>query len=312
MARHALAIFDRAIGEAPDWVHLLPMGQIKARDGRRFVLDDPEAIVAVFETGGLDLPVDYEHASEKPEAKRSGPVPAAGWIKQLQVRADGLWGRVEWTARARDMIGNREYRFLSPAILFNKEDRRVVKLKGAGLVHSPALHLTALASQEDEMAETPAFMARLAELLKLDESADEDNILQALEARLASESATASETAPDPEKFVPIDAVRDMMRDRKATATAASRDRAESKVQKALADGHIIPAMKTWALDLCMANEASFDSFVSDSAPAAYAHLHKPTHASGLPPGTGSEAKRSPEAAAICEQLGLDPATFGD
>lgn len=312
MAHHALAICDRAIGEAPDWVHLLPMGQIKARDGRRFVLDDPEAIVAVFETGGLDLPVDYEHASEKPEAKLSGPVPAAGWIKQLQVRADGLWGRVEWTARAREMIGNREYRYLSPAILFNKEDRRVVKLKGAGLVHSPALHLTALASQEDEMADTPSFMARLAELLKLDEGASEDDVLQALEAMLSKGAEMAAQAVPDPEKYVPIDAVRDMMRDRKASATAASRDRAEAKVQKALADGHIIPAMKTWALDLCMANEASFDSFVSDSAPAAYAHLHRPTHTSGVPPGTGTVPARSPEATAICDQLGLDPAAFGD
>lgn len=204
------------------------------------------------------------------------------------------------------MIGNREYRYLSPAILFNKEDRRVIKLKGAGLVHSPALHLTALASQEDEMADTPSFMARLVELLKLDEGASEDDILQALEAMLSKGD------KPDPEKYVPMEAVRDMMRDRKASATAASRDRAEAKVAKALAEGHIIPAMKSWALDLCMANEASFDSFVSDNAPAAYAHLHKPTHATGLPPGTGSHAKQSPEAAAICEQLGLDPATFGD
>lgn len=121
---------------------------------------------------------------------------------------------------------------------------------------------------------TPSFMARLADLLKLDKGASEDDILQALEAMLSKGD------KPDPEKYVPIDAVRDMMRDRKATATAASRDRAEVKVEKALAEGHIIPAMKGWALDLCMTNEASFDSFVSDNAPAAYAHLHKPTHAS--------------------------------
>lgn len=275
-----VAICDRAIAEAPEWVHLLPLGQINARDGRRFVLDDPEAVVAMFETGGIDLPIDYEHQSEKPDAKRSGPVPAAGWIKQLQVRENGLWGRVEWTSRARDMIANREYRFLSPAMLYTKKERRVVKLKGAGLVHSPALHLTALASQEDTMAdEDTSFLMRIAQMLGLDEDADEETILKALE------TALASEAAPDPAKFVPVSVVQALMSDRAAQVATMSEDRAQEKVRKALASGHIIPAMKDWALDLCMSDEASFDAFVNDSTPAAYAHLTRETHTRAEPPG---------------------------
>ena len=119
---------------------------MKARDGRTFDLANPDAVVQVFNAGGVDLPVDYEHQSERAEARNSGPVPAAGWIKSLQVRADGIWGRVDWTKRARDMIANREYRYLSPAILYNQPDRKIIRLKGAGLVHNPALHLTALLS----------------------------------------------------------------------------------------------------------------------------------------------------------------------
>lgn len=308
MAESGIAICDRAIGEAPEWVHLLPLGKINARDGRRFVLDNPEAVVAVFETGGIDLPVDYEHQTEKPEAKQSGPVPAAGWIKQLQVRADGLWGRVDWTARARDMIGNREYRFLSPSLIYNKADRSVIKLKSAGLVHSPALHLTALASQEDDMAQDTSFMERLARILGLEGETDEDALITALESAFAKSDPSQK---PDPEKYVPIDAVRDMMRDRKATAAASSRERADVKVGKALADGYITPAMKSWALDLCMANEASFDSFVSESAPAAYAHLHHSTHTNTTPPGDNRDYAQSDEAAAVCAQLGLKPTALG-
>jgi len=45
------------------------------------------------------------------------------------------------------MIGAREYRFLSPSLCVEKGTGRVVKPKGAGLVHNPALHITALASE---------------------------------------------------------------------------------------------------------------------------------------------------------------------
>jgi len=44
------------------------------------------------------------------------------------------------------MLGRRQYRFLSPSSLFNPETRQIVKLKGAGLAHTPNLHLTALAN----------------------------------------------------------------------------------------------------------------------------------------------------------------------
>ena len=104
-----------------------------------------------FQSGGIDLPVDYEHQNDVPEARLHGPVPAAGWIKELKADAAGLWGRVEWTATAAEMIGRKEYRFLSPTFLYHPKTRQIVKLKGAGLVHNPNLHLTALASQDTAM-----------------------------------------------------------------------------------------------------------------------------------------------------------------
>jgi phage I-like protein len=63
---------------------------------------------------------------------------AAGWIKELRHDETGLWGRVEWTARAAAMIAAREYRTLSPAFLH--DDAGVItQAKSAGLVHNPAL-----------------------------------------------------------------------------------------------------------------------------------------------------------------------------
>lgn len=109
--------------------------------------------------------------------------PAAGWIKELQSRPDGIWGRVLWTALLREMIAAKEYRFLSPTILYDAKTREIVGIKGAGLVPVcrvwPNLFLTAFASEETAMLpqkttdapetkdSTQGLLATLARLLKL-------------------------------------------------------------------------------------------------------------------------------------------------
>lgn len=109
-------------GSAPAWVHLLPpKRRITGRDGRQFVarkscgfaVDDPAHLVADFEARAVDLPVDFAHQTELADPKSGGPVPAAGWIKELRHDATGLCALVEWTARAAAMIAAREYRYIS-------------------------------------------------------------------------------------------------------------------------------------------------------------------------------------------------------
>ena len=97
-AENAVATCDRVLdtdtGTAPEWVHLLPMGAVEGRDGRAWTLDDPRGVVSAFNAGKIDLPIDYEHQSGKPDPGGSGPFPAAGWIKKLMVATNGLWGSV--------------------------------------------------------------------------------------------------------------------------------------------------------------------------------------------------------------------------
>ena len=149
MARLDLATCEAALppGDAPEWVHLLPLkGRITACDGRQFVarkscrfaVDDPARLVADFEARAVDLPVDFAHQTELADPKSGGPAPAAGWIKELRHDETGLCALVEWTARAAAMIAAREYRYLSPAFLH--DDAGVItQAKSAGLVHNPAL-----------------------------------------------------------------------------------------------------------------------------------------------------------------------------
>ena len=315
-----LATCDRALGPsgaAPEWVHLLPDGKMTGRDGRSFELADPQGLVLAFQSGGIDLPIDYEHQNDKPEARLSGPVPAAGWIKELKADDSGLWGRVEWTATAREMISRKEYRYLSPSFLFHPKTRQIVRLKGAGLVHNPNLHLTALASQETDMPpETPQkpapsqkpapddLGAAIAKLLGLPPDASPKDLLAKLVERLTGE--------PDPAKFMPVAAVQEMLSSRRAEMAEVNEGRAQEKVRAAVQAGYITRGMRDWALALCRSDEASFDQFLTGVGPT-FAHFSQRPNVSGQPaPDRFTRAAPSQDdtEAAICAQLGLKPGTL--
>ena len=236
-----------------------------------------------------------------------GPVPAAGWIKELKVATNGLWGRPDltnvWTARASELISAKEYRYISPVFHYLK-DRSITRLKGAGLVHNPNLELTALAAQEDAMTPDMSFMQRLATTLKLAPDANAETILAALEEIMTKGA------KPDPKEYAPVAAMAELLRDRNARIATLSEEAATTKVEVALRKGYITPAMRGWATALCAQDPDSFDAFIAKSNPA-YAHLTKPSHMTGAPPGRTATGCRddSDAAAAICAQLGPSPAS---
>jgi len=91
----ALGTCDLALGPgAPEWVQLWPVGPVNGCRGRSWDLADPAALVVAFQSGGVDLPADFEHQNDPTEAKLKGPVPAEGWIMALRAGA-GLWGRAQ-------------------------------------------------------------------------------------------------------------------------------------------------------------------------------------------------------------------------
>ena len=292
---------------APDWVELLPTGRIKGRDGRLFVLDNPQGVVDASLMPGAELPVDYEHQADDPARRANGPVPAAGWITELALRDGAIWGRVSWTVKAANMIAAREYRYLSP-VLLHRRDGQVTRLLGAGLVHRPNLDLKALASEEvpvrdggrDSGEDTirAGALAPIAEALGL-------NAATATAGEIVAAIAEAR-TRPDPAKFMPIEAVQELLRSHNEAKAVLSQDRAEGKVRDAMAAGYLTPAMRDWAVSLCRQDPDSFDAFLSSSVPA-FAHMvqrhgQRPWARTGAAP-----AVHDPDALAIARNLGLDP-----
>ena len=107
--------------DLPERVQLIPAGAVVGRDGRQWVLDDPQQVVNRFIEQGADLPVDIEHSTEL-RAPKGEPAPAAGWVHQLEVIDGAIWGAVNWNETGRGLVGGKQYRYLSPVILYSPGD----------------------------------------------------------------------------------------------------------------------------------------------------------------------------------------------
>lgn len=90
-----------------------------------------------------ELPVDFDHLSMDP--KQPGDGKAAGWLKRVELRAEGeeLWGEVAWTEEAADLIKNRAYQFVSPSFVkdhTHKDGRKIgTTLLAAAITNHPFL-----------------------------------------------------------------------------------------------------------------------------------------------------------------------------
>jgi len=172
---------------APEWVHLLPAGEIRTVDGRGpYRVKSMQSVAALLPEGGK-LPIDENHATDKGGKALGMPAPARGWIVALEAREDGLWGKVEWTGEGQRLMADKAYAGISPVILHSKSGE-VVQVLRASLTNTPNLEgLVALHSEGSTMD----WKAKLIELLGLDGSADDDAIMAALKAKMEEEPAPA-------------------------------------------------------------------------------------------------------------------------
>ncbi|MDF3606235.1 phage protease [Paracoccus sp. DMF-8] len=172
-----------AASAAGQWVHLLPAGRFQGRDGRSFVLNNPQGVIAESLNRG-DLPVDYNHQIDDPEVRpASGDVRAAGWIKQVEARESGIWGLGRVGPKRRAM---RSW----PANIAHQPgdeplpDGRIVRIIGAGLVHRP------ISDAQGPSSEQPgAGPSQVAAALGLPAEADTAAILTAVNALRTSDPA---------------------------------------------------------------------------------------------------------------------------
>lgn len=175
----------------PEWVHLLPAGEVRTQDGRGpYRVADVAALMAASLPAGGKLVLDENHSTDL-AAPKGAPAPAMGWIVELQARADGIWGRVDWTDAGRRLAGDRAYSGISPVIAYRKNGTIDAILR-ASLTNKPNLAGLQSLHQEDE---DMSLKNRLLEALGLGSDADEDAIVAAVSANT---TATALQAALSP------------------------------------------------------------------------------------------------------------------
>lgn len=236
-------------------VRLLPLGLVHSTKGD-FLVDNESfrSIRCKFTDRQLQIPIDYEHQTLK-----DMQAPAAGWIKDIVLKSDGIYGAVEWTERAAEYLKNREYRYLSPVILTQGEERRVVALHSAALTNTPAIDaMTPIACSDKpsgdeggadqegvENSGKDTFEA-LTALLQLDTSATMEDIYKAVAALL--ERQEAFKLKADACQFEVV------------------RMKADNVVKEALRGGKVLPYQRDLAFQSAMNDLGSFTLWLK-SAP---------------------------------------------
>ncbi len=302
---------------APEWIELLPAGVFYGRDGRGpFRLDDPAAVIASTTALQMNagLPIDYDHATDfgAPEGR---PAPAAGWIRELEVRSGAVWGRVEWTARAASSIVTREYRYVSPVFQFDPKDGSVTRLLRAGLTNNPNLHLTAIAAsrtaaadaKDERMMEFP--IQELREVLNLDgEVTVAEVVAKVRELRAAGDAAVQSSGAHahDPAHYVAMAEYERTLTELNALKAERARDRAAYTVEEAIRSGKIVPAQREWAIAYCAADARGFQAFAAKQPSI----VGDNRGLAGEPPMDRRAGMLDAAELAICSQLGLKHSEF--
>lgn len=247
--------------DVPEWVEVLPPGpSVVGRDSRTWTYDPAEVMAnTLAHSKGADLPFDYLHATEL-KAPQGDAAPASGWAREYRVNERGaLEARVEWTAKARNSISEREYRYLSPVFTYD-DTGRIHRFSSFGLTNKPNLLIKALnAEQVPSMEKLPMLTAAIRAALGLPENATEEQAVAAINAlKEAEQTALNSEKTPSLQLYVPRGDYNALeQRAQNAEQALAQRDKDQlatainSEIDAALKAGKITPATKDYHVKAC-------------------------------------------------------------
>lgn len=294
-------------GSAPEWIQVLPPGQvITGRDGRTWINDQPEVLLAAFAAGGKDLPIDWEHSSEL-RAREGKEAPAAAWIKELAIRDDGsLWARVEWTARGAESVASKEYRYISPVFAFDRETLRIMQIRSCGLTNQPNLFLDAL-NREHHKEDNP-MLKKVIVALGLPETTTEEAALNQI-GKLNGDLATALNSARHPslDLFVPrkdydtaLNRATTAETELKSIKDTQLETAINAEIDAALKAGKITPATKEYHVAQCR-QEGGLDRFKAFVGAAPTVADVSDLDDKDVTTGTGLNA----EDLAMCDRMGL-------
>jgi phage I-like protein len=101
-----------------DWIKVVPLGKFRNQvSGKMYDITEKDCVE--METNFKNDPrgeivFDYEH-----QTLYGDEAPAAGWVKEVMKKDDGLYAKVKWNKKAKEYLTNKEYKYLSPVIFFS-------------------------------------------------------------------------------------------------------------------------------------------------------------------------------------------------
>lgn len=207
---------------APLTVQLSPFGEFALHDGGKMngtvqhcTREAFEAMVANWKAAGSpEILVDVDHASATGRSTE-----AAAWATNLRVDDTGLCADFTLTPRGKELIGGRQYRFVSPGWTLG-QDGTPLALCSVGLTNRPNLPVQPVVNADEPGGRDPdgptneskgkqeMDLKKIAAALGLPETATEDEILAAVQAMKKKEADAAEAAAEaEAEKFA-YDAVK--------------------------------------------------------------------------------------------------------
>lgn len=211
-----------------DRIQLFPAGKFRAIDGRpaecaSWYLDDALAnnLIRALASRKNPIVIDYEHQTLHAE-QNGKPAPAAGWInaQSLTWTPEGLFAEVTWTERARELIKNGEYRFISPVFGYDSSTGAITYFIHAALTNDPGLdgmsavtlaaasRLAATHQPTEKSTVNEELLKMLRKLLGLGADADEAAILAALQKMTADMESSGEGDAAHASLSVTLDALK--------------------------------------------------------------------------------------------------------
>lgn len=245
---------SNAIDKLPSEIHIVPIGEWKER-GFRIEATDCDDIIRNFESFGIKLVIDYEHQSLNCMGN-GAPAPAAGWIGKLEKRETGVWAvDIEWTEDAKKYIENKQYRYISPVIVFDDRDPHTDTWIGCSL-HSVALTNTPYFRDDLEPIINNRFGGNKTQEPATTAGANKETKMT-LEEQVA---ALTQDKAAQAAKIADLEQ-RLAARDAEVAEIATTR-----MVDDAIAAKKLLPAQREVGLIVAKQGKETFDKFIAASA----------------------------------------------
>lgn len=291
---------------APTEFRILGAGDNPTRKGL-LVFDDTAAqsVASEYEAGGVELPLDYDHAMADPMARPADRI-AAGWFKP-EIRGGELWASdVRWTPKGKAAVEAREYRYTSlwgdVEPLDKKGSKmRLTRLRNVALTNTPAtigtLPLVASEVRGDQMSNL------VLSFLEVSDESEAIEKIKATSAILADAAGTLNVPAEAIGAAVRALVLRAEAGDAAVAELSAVRAReAEAKRDALIAQlseaGQLPPALHSWA------RTQSIESLETFGAHAPKIVETKAAPVAVVPP-SGPSVALTEEEKSVAKALGL-------